>query len=53
MLTVIEPKQTECGGRRVGDQKIVIAGSRQDRLNQETVVHRIINDQDAHALCIQ
>ena len=48
--TVIEPQQTECGGGRVGDQEIVVAGSRKDRLKQEAVVRRIINDQDAHAL---
>ena len=50
MLPVIEPQQTECGGSRIRDQKIVIAGSREDRLNQEAVVRRIINDQDAHVL---
>ena len=44
MFPVIEPQQTECGGGRVGDQKIVVAGSRQDRLKQEAVIRRIIND---------
>ena len=53
VLSVIEPQQTECGGGRVGDQEMVVAGSREHRLNQEAVVCRIINDQDAHVLCIQ
>jgi hypothetical protein len=49
MLPVIEPQQTECGGSRIRDQEMVVAGSRKDRLKQEAVVRRIINDQDAHA----
>ena len=32
VLPVIKPNHTECGGGRVGDQEIVVAGSREDRL---------------------
>jgi hypothetical protein len=44
MIPVIEPQKTERSGGRVGDQKIVVAGSRENRLKQNAVVRRVIND---------
>ena len=53
VLSVIEPQQAECGGGRAGDKDLVVAGSRKDRLKQEAVIRRIVNDQDTHTSLIQ
>jgi hypothetical protein len=44
MLPVIKPQKTKRSGGRVGNQEIVVAGSREDRLKQDAVVCRVIND---------
>ena len=44
VLVAVESEQMECIGGRVSRQDMIVVGSRENRLNQEAVIRRVVND---------